>query len=63
LRDLYTVLGGERDGEAVLRLYVNPLAPWIWLGALVMALGGFLSLVDRRFRVSVPMRSRVSVPV
>jgi cytochrome c-type biogenesis protein CcmF len=63
LRDLYTVLGGERNGQAVLRLYVNPLAPWIWLGALVMALGGFLALVDRRFRVSVPMRSRISVPV
>lgn len=62
LRDLYTVLGGERDGQAVLRLYVNPLAPWIWLGALVMAAGGFLSLIDRRFRVRIPVRSRVSVP-
>lgn len=61
-RDLYTVLGSERDGQAVLRLYVNPLAPWIWLGALVMALGGFLSLIDRRFRVRVSTRSRVSVP-
>ena len=37
LRDLYAVLGEERDGAAVLRLHVNPLAPWIWLGALVMA--------------------------
>lgn len=61
-RDLYTVFGSERDGQAVLRLYVNPLAPWIWLGALVMASGGFLSLVDRRFRVRVSTRSRVSVP-
>ena len=39
LRDLYAVLGEERDGAAVLRLHVNPLAPWIWLGALVMAVG------------------------
>ena len=40
LRDLYAVLGEERDGAAVLRLHVNPLAPWIWFGALVMAAGG-----------------------
>ena len=39
LRDLYAVLGDERDGTAVLRLHVNPLAPWIWFGALVMAAG------------------------
>jgi len=61
-RDLYTVLGGERDGQAVLRLYVNPLAPWIWLGALVMAFGGSLSLVGRRLRVTVSLRDRASVP-
>ena len=56
LRDLYTVLGDERDGGAVMRLHDNPLAPWIWLGALVMALGGFLSLADRRLRVGAPAR-------
>src|SRR5262249_3769032 len=60
--DLYTVLGGERDGQAVLRLHVNPLAPWIWLGALVMAFGGSLSLIGRRLRVTVSLRGRASVP-
>ena len=59
LRDLYVVLGDERDGEAVLRLHVNPLAPWIWLGALVMAVGGALSLADRRLRVGAPSRIRL----
>ncbi len=53
-RDLYAVLGEERDGAAVLRLHHNPLAPWIWLGAAVMALGGGLSLSDRRVRVAAP---------
>jgi cytochrome c-type biogenesis protein CcmF len=53
-RDLYAVLGDEREGAAVLRLHHNPLAPWIWLGALVMAAGGALSLSDRRMRVSAP---------
>ena len=59
-RDLYVVLGEERDGQAVLRLHVNPLAPWIWLGALVMASGGALSLADRRLRVGAPARSRTA---
>ena len=54
LSDLYAVLGDERDGAAVLRLHHNPLAPWIWIGAAIMALGGGLSLSDRRMRVSAP---------
>mgnify|MGYP003329540604 CR=1 FL=1 len=39
-----------------LRLYYNPLAPWIWLGAALCALGGFVSLSDRRLRVGAPRR-------
>jgi cytochrome c-type biogenesis protein CcmF len=62
-RDLYAVLGEERDGGAVLRLHYNPLAPWIWLGALVMACGGLLSLADRRLRVGAPARRAAAVPV
>jgi cytochrome c-type biogenesis protein CcmF len=57
-RDLYAVLGEERDGSAVLRLHVNPLAPWIWLGGLTMAFGGALSLADRRLRIGAPARRR-----
>lgn len=60
LVDLYLVLGEERDGAAVLRLHENLLAPWIWLGGLVMACGGLLSLADRRFRVGAPSRRRVA---
>ena len=56
IRDLYAVLGEERDGGAVLRLHVNWLAPWIWLGALIMAAGGLVSLADRRLRVGAPAR-------
>ncbi|MDQ2803998.1 MAG: heme lyase CcmF/NrfE family subunit, partial [Pseudomonadota bacterium] len=56
LRDLYAVMGDERAGEVVLRLHVNLLAPWIWLGALVMAAGGALSLADRRLRIGAPAR-------
>ncbi len=54
IRDLYAVLGEEREGAGVLRLHHNPFAPWIWFGSLIMALGGGLSLSDRRMRVSAP---------
>ncbi|MBV9548250.1 MAG: heme lyase CcmF/NrfE family subunit [Alphaproteobacteria bacterium] len=48
LRDLYLALGDDRGhGRWTLRAYVSPLAPLIWLGALVMALGGGLSLFGR----------------
>jgi len=61
LQDLYCVLGDarrEKDGQMhfILRLHVNPLAPWIWLGGLVMATGGALSLCDRRRRLGAPRR-------
>ena len=57
--DIYVVLGEERDGAALMRLHYNPLAPWIWFGALIMASGGLLSLLDRRTRVGAPARARV----
>lgn len=48
LRDLYLALGDNRGGgRYAVRVYVSPLAPLIWLGALVMALGGMLSLGGR----------------
>ncbi len=61
IRDLYTVSGDEHDGQVVLRLHVNFLAPWIWLGALIMGAGGGLSLADRRLRVGAPARRAASI--
>ena len=61
--DLYVVLGDElKDGGWVVRLYFNPLVRLIWFGAVVMALGGALSLSDRRLRVGAPRRARRAVP-
>ena len=45
-----------------MRLYFNPLVRLIWLGALVMALGGALSLSDRRLRIGAPRRARRPAP-
>ncbi|GGE44941.1 heme lyase CcmF/NrfE family subunit [Actibacterium pelagium] len=53
LRDVYVVLGDRQlDGSWAVRTYIKPLANWIWLGTIVMALGGLLSLSDRRYRVA-----------
>ena len=51
-RDLYVALGEQLDdqGSWALRLYVKPWIRMIWLGALLMALGGFTVVFDRRFR-------------
>jgi len=58
LFDLYAVIGEEDTaaGQAIIRIHFNLLAPWIWLGSAIMALGGGLSLSDRRVRVSAPSR-------
>jgi cytochrome c-type biogenesis protein CcmF len=62
LRDIYATLGeGDADKGWTIRLYWNPLAPWIWLGAGLCALGGFVSLSDRRLRIGAPRRSRSAV--
>ncbi len=62
LRTLYAVLGEERNGGAVLRLRVDVLAIWIWLGAAIMALGGAISIADRRLRVGAPARRGAATP-
>jgi cytochrome c-type biogenesis protein CcmF len=56
VRDLYLALGDDRgNGRWTVRAYVSPLAPFIWLGALVMAAGGFLSLWGRlRLKLAAP---------
>ena len=54
MRDLYVALGepiAEGSNEWALRIYVKPLIRWIWLGAIIMALGGLISMLDRRYRI------------
>jgi cytochrome c-type biogenesis protein CcmF len=59
--DLYIVLGEPReDGGWSVRAYHRPLVPWIWLGSVVMTLGGAISLADRRLRVGAPARRRAA---
>jgi cytochrome c-type biogenesis protein CcmF len=56
---LYLSLGEpEPDGSLAIRLYHKPLVLLIWLGTVVMVLGGGLSLSDRRLRVGAPKPAR-----
>jgi len=60
LRDIYVVIGDPQDGGGwAVRTYVKPLANWIWGGAILMALGGFLSLSDRRYRVAAGAKKTI----
>ena len=59
-RDLYVALGEPLgDGMWSVRLYYKPFQQWIWLGPVLMALGGLLAALDRRYRNRVKSASRV----
>jgi cytochrome c-type biogenesis protein CcmF len=60
LGDLYTVIGDpDGTGAFTVRIYIEPLVPWLWLGTGLMMLGGLVSLSDRRLRVGAPARAGV----
>ena len=51
IRDLYVALGEPvGDGAWAVRVHVKPFVRWIWLGGLMVAAGGFVTLMDRRYR-------------
>jgi len=57
--DLYAVIGDPSgDGGWATRFYYKPLIHWIWLGTVLMVVGGLVSLSDRRLRVGAPARQR-----
>ena len=59
ISQLYLSLGDPNpDGSLAVRLYYKALVLLIWLGAVVMVIGGALSLSDRRLRVGAPRPAR-----
>jgi cytochrome c-type biogenesis protein CcmF len=61
LGDKYVSLGepvtqNSLNGAWGVRIYVKPFVDWIWFGCLFMALGGFLAVSDRRYRLTVKER-------
>jgi len=60
ISNTYIALGEpDNQGGWTVRLYYHPFAPWLWIGGFIMALGGFVSLSDRRFRVGVAQKQPV----
>jgi cytochrome c-type biogenesis protein CcmF len=58
LSQIYVSLGElNKDGSVGVKMYHKPYVLLIWLGALVMAFGGGLSLTDRRYRLAAPVKA------
>jgi len=58
--DLFVVIGEANSSDYdkwAVRLYYKPLQIWLWGGAALMVLGGFISLSDRRFRMGLSKRA------
>ena len=67
LRDVYVSLGEPIDrarpeGEWAVRVYYKPFVDWIWGGCVLMALGGLLAILDRRYRVKSRASATVTTP-
>jgi cytochrome c-type biogenesis protein CcmF len=61
LGDVYVSLGDPvGDGSWAVRVYDKPFINWIWFGCILMALGGFLALSDRRYRVRAAREGTVA---
>ena len=62
LGQLYVSIGDPSEGAVPARLYWKPLITLIWIGAMIMAFGGVVSLTDRRLRFGAPARARARAP-
>lgn len=58
IEDLYAVFTMEQNGYAEFRLSCHPGALEIWLGGLIMVIGGLFSLSDQRLRIGAPFRKK-----
>lgn len=63
-RDLFIALGEPLDdkGSWSIRIYYKPFIRWIWLGAIIMALGGLFAASDRRYRQASQSTAKVPGP-
>jgi len=59
-RDLFVALGEplDKQGAWSVRLYVKPFIRWIWIGAVIMSLGGLIAATDRRYRKKVSVKQK-----
>lgn len=58
IHDLYASLGEPLEGGAwSVRIYHKPMVEWIWFGCLMMAFGGLLAMLDKRYRLHAQPKS------
>ena len=67
LRDVYVSLGKPIDrnrinGEWAVRVYYKPFVDWVWGGCALMAFGGLLAMLDRRYRVKSRASATITTP-
>src|ERR1019366_8510795 len=62
--DLYTVYEGENPdtGMPIIKVFLNPLIAWIWIGVVIVVLGTFIALAPNLVRTPVARRQEDSVP-
>jgi cytochrome c-type biogenesis protein CcmF len=63
LGNIYISVGDRAADGLVVRMWNHPLVNLIWGGAFLMALGGAVSLADRRVRIAVIRRAPRAAPV
>jgi cytochrome c-type biogenesis protein CcmF len=60
VRDLYVVYEGlnQDTGKPIIKVHLNPLVPWIWIGLVIMIFGTITALIPNAspVRVSAPAR-------
>ena len=62
MRDIYVALGEPLQGSAwAVRVHYKPMVRWIWLGGALIALGGLLAVMDKRYRL--PERAKKALEV
>jgi cytochrome c-type biogenesis protein CcmF len=60
-RDVYVSLGEPLpDGRWTVKAWIKPFVDWIWAGCFMMAIGGFVALSDRRYRIARRQATRAA---
>ncbi|SEI46245.1 cytochrome c-type biogenesis protein CcmF [Allopseudospirillum japonicum] len=58
MEDIYVAMGEPLpDGAWAIRIHYKPFVRWLWIGGLVMALGGLLAVADKRYRQANPVQA------
>ncbi len=62
-RDIYVAMGEPLEGDAwAMRLHYKPFVRLIWLGGVLMALGGAIAAADRRYRLARRSKAALATP-